>query len=403
MDLLRALESKQYGRPLALGTVVREAVLEKDLIPLPDFLKAKESIYYNSWTSLPRNMVSWGFRQLGFPGGGGSDDRLPSGQFVVVANLEAASKAFGEKTADVSSRFERTWSTAHFKKMFANTILENQRLSNTDLDVLLKYMSRDKGLILFDGHTIKVTIPGEDAAAITSEDQAISQLRELTEYLSHQTTILNRRIEELANAAKGAVAKKNRVAALAALKSKKLAESSLGTRFATLSQLEEVAAKIEQASDHVQLVRVMATSTDALRSLNEQVGGVDKVEDVVYRLREQMSAVDEVGSILAESGPLVDEGEIGDELAALENEEKEKEEKARSANEAEERRRREAEMEREAEKIKQRLEAIEPLKAAEQEAVTDQKGRPTEAMEGEATEAMRKLSLEDKPEIEAAG
>jgi charged multivesicular body protein 7 len=34
-QLLRALETKQYGRPLALGAVVREAVGERDLLPLP--------------------------------------------------------------------------------------------------------------------------------------------------------------------------------------------------------------------------------------------------------------------------------------------------------------------------------------------------------------------------------
>jgi len=398
--LLRALESKQYGRPLALGAVVREAALSKDLIPLTDFLKAKESIYYKSWTSLPWNAVSWGLRQLGLVGSG-RDDQLPGGQFVVLANLEAASRAFGDKTVDASSRFERTWSTAHFKKVFADSILTGRRLSDTDMNVLLKFLSRDKGFILYDGQTVKMKVPGEEAAAITSEDQAISQLKELTEYLSHQTEILNKRIDELSATAKDAVSRKNKVAALAALKSKKLAESSLEKRFATLSQLEEVAAKIEQASDQIQLVKVMAMSGDALQSLNAQVGGVERVEDVVERLRDQMSAVDEVGSIIAESAPVVDESEIDDELAALESEEKEKEEKIKRERDEKERHAREAELEKEAEATRRRLEAIETLNRAEKESQKDDDRRKeTQALAGEATEGIRKLSLEDKPQAE---
>ena len=386
--LLRALESKQYGRPLALGAVIREAALAKDLVPLPDFLKARESIYYKSWTSLPWNAVSWGLRQLGLTGG--NTDRLPGGRFVVLANAEAAARAFGDRTVDAASRFDRTWSLAHFKKTFAGVLVDGQRLSDTDLDVLLKFLSRDKELILYDGHTIKAKQPGEHEAAITPEDQAISQLKELIEYLSHQTTVLSKRIEELSNVAKEAVVKKNRVGALAALKSKKVAEASLERRYATLSQLEEVANKIEEASDQVQTVKAMATSADALKSLNAQVGGADRVEDVVDRLREQMSAVDEVNSILAESAPAVDEGEIDDELAALESEEKEKE-KARQ--------------EKEAEATRLRLEAIEALKPSAQEPVEEaskENRRSPAALAGEVTEGVGRLSLEDRERPQAA-
>jgi len=403
--LLRALESKQYGRPLALGVVVREAALAKDLVPLPDFLKAKESIYYTSWTSLPWNVVSWGLRQLGLTGG--NTDKLPGGRFVVVANAEAAARAFGDKTADAASRFERTWSRAHFKKTFAAAVVAGQRLSDTDLDVLLKFLSRDKESILYDGHTIKVKVPGEEGAEITPEDQAISQLKELTEYLSHQTTVLSKRIEELSRVAKEAVGKKNRVAALAALKSKKLAEASLERRFATLTQLEEVASKIEEAADQVQIVKAMATSTDALSSLNAQVGSADRVEEVVDRLREQMGAVDEVNSILAESAPVLDEGEIDDELAALESEEKEKADKARLEKEAADRGRKDAELEKEAEAIRHRLEAIEALKTSAITKVTNEaverNVKSPGVVAGEVLEQVGRISLEDKarPEAEA--
>ncbi|KAL2190511.1 hypothetical protein L209DRAFT_762706 [Thermothelomyces heterothallicus CBS 203.75] len=347
-QLLRALESKQYGRPLALGAVVREALAAKDLIPLREFLDAKESIYRRSWSVW--NLASWTMKQLGV-----ADflkkDSLPSGQFVVVANVEEAGKAFGAQNgpaANARSRFERTFTKAHFYRTLNDQLVEGKHLSETDMDILLRFLSRDKSAILYDGNTIKIKSPAGAAAdepdQITAEDASIAQLRELIASLTHQTALLGRRIDELTAQAKQAVAKSNRVAALAALRSRKLAESTLARRFATVNQLEQVAAQIEQAADNVQLVRVMEASGAALASLHARVGGAEGVEEVVGRLREQMAAADEVGSILAESAGavVVDEAEVDDELAALEGEERRKAEEAERA-EREERERREAE------------------------------------------------------------
>ncbi|KAI0380381.1 Snf7-domain-containing protein [Hypomontagnella monticulosa] len=351
-SLLRSLESKQFGQPLALGTVLQDAVTNGEMMPLKQFLAAKESIYHRSWSSLPWAVVSWGLRQAGI---GGPTDNIPAGQFVVLQNLEVVAKAFSEATTDRISPFERTFSKAHFQRTFAESILENrERLSATDFDVLVKFLSRDKNVLATDGNTIKIRSSTEDTV-ITEEDSAIASLKELIEDLTQQTEVLTRRIDELNIAAQDAVRRKNRIAALAALKSKKLAETNLSQRHATLSQLEDVAAKIEQAADNVQLVKVMQSSTVALRNLNAKVGGADKVDEVLDNLREQMGEVDEVGNIIAEAGPAaaVDETEVDDEFEAMLAEEREKEEKAerikqeaQEAKRAEETRRKLAELER---------------------------------------------------------
>ncbi|KAL8382632.1 hypothetical protein RB595_006423 [Gaeumannomyces hyphopodioides] len=400
-SLLRALESRQYGRPLALGVAVNEAIAAGDLIPLPQYLAAKQSILARpassfSLASVPWTVLTWGVRQVGAAtglSGGGVSDKLPKTRLVVLANVEAAAKSFAEKTEDASSRFERTWSKPHFLKTFQAELLPSGKLSAADADVLLAFLSRDKGLVACDGKVVKLkddTGAGTSTISdeITSEDVAVAQLKELTEYLTHQTTILNRRVDELNAAAKDAVARGNRVAALAALKSRKIAESSLRTRFATLSQLEEVAARIEQASDQVQLVKVMATSTEALKGLNSKVGGADAVGDVVDRLREQMDAVDEVGTILAESASPVDEDEIDEELAALEGEEKKKEEEK-------ERAKKEAEEAKEAEEVQRQLEAIGSAKEPTAEKEQRDAARPGSADREAAVEGIRRLSLEE--------
>ncbi|KAI1099368.1 Snf7-domain-containing protein [Jackrogersella minutella] len=353
-SLLRSLETKQFGRPLALGTVLQEAISNGEIMSLQQFLKAKESIYYRSWGSLPWAVMSWGLRQAGIVGPG---DNLPRGQFVVLHNLEVVSKAFSEAVADRTSPFEQTFSKTHFRQTFAEGILENkQRLSETDFEVLIKFLSRDKNILATDGNTIKIRSSQGEDAAITEEDSAIASLKELMEDLTRQTEVLSRRIDELNITAQDAVRRKNRVAALGALKSKKQAETNLTRRHATLSQLEDVASKIEQAADNIQLVKVMQSSTVALRNLNAQVGGADKVDEVLDNLREQMGEVDEVGNIIAEAGPAaaVDETEVDDEFEAMLAEERKKEEAAESIK-------REAQQDKETEETRRKLAELEKL------------------------------------------
>ncbi|KAI0596817.1 Snf7-domain-containing protein [Biscogniauxia sp. FL1348] len=361
--LMRSLESKQFGRPLALGTALQDALSAGELLPLSQFLSATQSIYSKSssaslvsWAAgMPLAMLGWGLRQVGLVaigGGAGGDDSLPKGQFVVLQNLEIAGKAFADAAAERTSPFERTFSKAHFHRTFGSNLLDGRRLSETDLEVLVKFLSRDKGLLVTDGNTIKIRNADDPAASmITEEDAAIASLKALTEDLAQQTAALSARIDALALEAQDAVVRKNRVAALAALRSKKRAESLLTTRHSTLAQLEDVAAKMQQAADNVALVRVMQSSTVALRSLNARVGGADKVEEVLDGLREQMGEVDEVGNIISEAGAgvVVDEGEVDDEFEAMLKDEKEKEELAervkREEREAEETRRKLAELE----------------------------------------------------------
>ncbi|WKT49993.1 hypothetical protein QSH57_014941 [Fusarium oxysporum f. sp. vasinfectum] len=317
-SLLRSLEHKEFGQPLALGTVVREATAGRDFIPLQDFEKSQQSIYQRSWAGLPWSVMSWTLRQLGVVDPARGDDKLPTGQYVIVKNMEVAAKELGDLMAEKVSRFDRVFSRAQFQKAFSAALVKGQHLTDSDLDILLKFLSRDKEVIEYDGKTIRIKGSGEQSG-ITKEDAAIASLKELTESLKHQADLLNTRIDELSQTAKDAVTKKNRVAALAALKSKKIAETSLATRYATLNQLEEVSAKLEQAADNVQLVNVMEASSGALASLNAQVGGAERIDAVMDRLREQSSATDEVSAILAEStGEVIDETALDDELEAME-------------------------------------------------------------------------------------
>lgn len=325
-SLLRGLESRQYGQPLALGTVIQESVTTKDILPLQSFLQAQNNIYQTTWGQVPWAVMGWTLRQVGIIDPTRGDDKLPNGDFVLMENVLAAGKVFDEKVSETTSRFDRIYSKAQFYKTFSSELVDGQKLSEGDMDVLLRYLSRDRARIEYDGKLVRISSSGEPSG-ITEEDATIASLKELIAKLQHQTEMLSARVEQLEVEAKKAVARKNRVSALAALKSKKVAETSLAQRYASLSQVEEVALKIEQASDNVQLVKVMESSSGVLKNLNKQVGSVEKVDSVMDELRERISDTDELANILAEStGAPIDEGEIDDELAAMENEIKEKQE-----------------------------------------------------------------------------
>ncbi|KAI9800314.1 MAG: hypothetical protein M1833_003428 [Piccolia ochrophora] len=335
-ELVQALESKEWGRPQALGVVLKEAVAKKDLLPLQDFLTSNDSVYHTSWFVTPWHVLRWSLRQLGLAGSLSGEDQLAVGRFIFLANVEECAR---KVTTAVSGhdRVERIFSKEMFKAEVSRILNEPCGVSETDTDALLIYLKRDRQEIAYDGNTIKFKAPNDASNAITREDETIAALKTLIAEHEVQMSKLTQRVDDLADSARQAVNRKNRVAALAALRSKKLAESTLSQRSDTLAQLEAVFAQIRQASDQVQLVRIMEASTGVLKSLNREVGGVDRVDSVVDQLREEMSRVDEVGAVIGEAGAAsegVDEGEVDDELEEMEREQREeraREEEAEAA------------------------------------------------------------------------
>jgi len=87
-ELVSALQTQEFGRPLALGAAIDDAVRKKELVSLNDFLGAKQSVYAKSWILTPWQVMSWGLRQLGVVGRESAEDKLVTGNFVIMANVE---------------------------------------------------------------------------------------------------------------------------------------------------------------------------------------------------------------------------------------------------------------------------------------------------------------------------
>jgi charged multivesicular body protein 7 len=183
---------------------------------------------------------------------------------------------------------------------------------------------------------VKLKGKDETALQLTDTDKNIASLKSLIVDLTAQVESLDLKVTELDRKARSAVASKNRLTAISSLRSKKLYETMYQRRSETLAQIEGVYTKIEEAVDQVEIVKVMQSSTQVLKGLNQQIGSVETVEEMLDQLKTEMTKLDDVGAMIGEAGPVVDEGATDEELEALEKEDQ-KEKDLRAAKETKQR------------------------------------------------------------------
>jgi len=182
----------------------------------------------------------------------------------------------------------------------------------------------------FSGTTIKFApnFFSTILAPVTENDITIASLNMLSLSLTSQISALQTRIDSLDKAARNSVSLNQRARALSSLRAKKLAETTIQRREASLAQVDGVLSSIDEAAGQVEMVRAMEASGKVLRDLNAAVGGVEKVETVMNIVRKGMADVEDVSRVFAEesSGGAIDEAEVDEELEMLERAQKEKEE-----------------------------------------------------------------------------
>jgi charged multivesicular body protein 7 len=320
--------------PTCLPAVFQDAIRKKMFVLDSDFKSATTPIYMRSWVPSIKDVLHWGFRMLAGPDG---SEKLPQGTFVVVENVEAAAeevlKQFHEQPQ--TSTADRILSRPEFLKRFAKVLNPTTPLTTNDLDLLLIHLARDRHELSFNERAVKFKADMDDAPVpITNEDMALAELRDAMDKVNAQLPVLHAKIVTLTEAAREAVQEKQMIRAKTALKSKKLAESALAHRTTAALRLEEAYIKLQQAADQVDIVEAMKAGADAMSVLNQKVGGIEGVQDVMDSVNEQMTTVDEIAKIINDSATPVDEDEIEAEIEALEKVERERKEQEEAANTA---------------------------------------------------------------------
>ena len=175
------------------------------------------------------------------------------------------------------------------------------------------------GAIVHNSEVVKFKALGDDSTTLSTEDKTIASLKVLISDLSGQVSVLSNEIRGLTATAREAVGRKDRTLATTALKSRKSKESMLARRTDALLRVEEVLHQIEQAHDQVAMIKVMKASTSVLRNLRIQTGEVEKAEQIVEDLRDEMQQVDEMGNAIEAGGQsnAVDEDVVDAELEQM--------------------------------------------------------------------------------------
>lgn len=370
--LVDSLRIEGVGKPLALGAVIPELITSKSLIPLSTFLTSTQSIYDPGWlpTRLAWYMVgkplSWALERAGVIGedgmitsltqtlsgaltlGGsrGESDRKHMawyGEYVVVGLVEKAAGEVekiqeGKEGEGVAGAL---YTLQGFRKTFGCVaglghnehqyeFEEEEMLSEQDALVLLKFLQRERKVVLMDNDVIKFISPfaAAEERTITVVDRGILELKTAVENMHRQIESIQRRMNELTTKASTALRANQKPVALSALKSRKQLADILGKRLGSLGVLEGTLLSVEAAAGDVEIMKSYASSTTTLRTLlshpSLQRDKIDETMDAMASANSDAKEVDDairIGGDIAlglnTPGEGIDESELEAELKML--------------------------------------------------------------------------------------
>jgi charged multivesicular body protein 7 len=273
-------------------------------------LSSPTSIYH--WTYLG-SLFSWGLTKAGLRGP--PTKPITEGKWVMIECVEKAAEIVAEAMRG-RDRVDRVMTVDLFREEVASD------LSVDDVRVLLKFMSRDKGMAAWDGEK-GVVVFGETQAG--ESDIAVAGLKGTLLGIKRRVEELEGDVERCTETAKLAVDRGNKVKAMAALRSRKTVEKALEEKTKAMITVEDVLAGLRSAQDNVELIEVLERSGKAMAGLNKELGGVERVDRIMEGLREERENVEEVNRVLAEAGEVVDEEGVEEELEAMLKDVKEEE------------------------------------------------------------------------------
>mmetsp|Transcript_1025 Transcript_1025/g.1663 ORF Transcript_1025/g.1663 Transcript_1025/m.1663 type:complete len:225 (+) Transcript_1025:36-710(+) len=154
----------------------------------------------------------------------------------------------------------------------------------------------------------------------------IVRLRESIATQEKREEHIQRKIDGMVKEAKEKMAKKDKKGALFAMKRKKLYEKELDKIQNVKMTLETQVINLESAAQNADTFKAMHSGTSAMKKIRNDVG-IEKVDDMMDDIREEMEMANEIGDAIAQPvDPLMaDEDDLLAELEELEAEDVESE------------------------------------------------------------------------------
>jgi len=342
-SLLETLRYERVGKPLCLGTVITELVNSHDAVPLHQFLTMLKSVHDPGW--LPYRVAAfvvgkplhWVLHQLNLSSAEDESDterwNHVKGDYVLVGVAERAADAvLALQRARGVSLADPLYSFDSFRATFAASALPGVTLSDKDLRVLIKFLERDRRVVITEKEVIKFIVPASsNTQEVTAIDRGILELKIAIAGLSTQIDHITEKIDSCKTKAMAAIRQQHKSLALSYLRSRKQFEDVLTQRLGSLEILQSTLLRIEGAAENIQIVKTYETSTATLRALlahpSLQRGAVERTFDALADANADARELDEavrsgMDVALGVDVSTDDEDEIKAELAALEAEAK---------------------------------------------------------------------------------
>ncbi|KAG0699639.1 Snf7-domain-containing protein [Suillus ampliporus] len=333
--LVDRLRYEGVGKPLGLGTTIAEMRRSNDLIPLSQFLTSLHSVYDPGW--LPYRIASfvvgkplwWAMEQLDIVRSEDSyteaemwkkieGDYVMLGLVVQAADtLETLRDGAGISPAD------NLYTLEEFRREFGANVLPGVVLSETDTKVLIKYLERERRVLVQDGDIIKFVTTDHDRE-ITVVDRGVLELKTAVRNLRDQVDNIQNKIDQTTSKISDALRQQRKSIALAELRFKKHLEDLLSKRLGSLHNLESTLISVETAAGDVKIMKTYESSTATLKAiLSHPSLQRDKIEETMDALAASTADAREIDDAIRMSGDVdavdtgIDDTELEAELNAL--------------------------------------------------------------------------------------
>ncbi|KIJ16763.1 hypothetical protein PAXINDRAFT_75026 [Paxillus involutus ATCC 200175] len=321
------------GKPLGLGSTIAELQRNKALIPLSQFLTSPQSVYDPGW--LPYRIASllvgkplwWAMEQLDVVRSEDSYSEAEmwkriEGEHILLKLVERAADAV-ESSCGGMCLADKLHTVASFRREFGSKALPGGSLSETDTKVLLRYLERDRKVIIQDKDVIKFVTADHDRE-VTPVDRGILELKTAISNLQIQVDRLQGKMEETTNRISTALKQQQKSIALAHLRFRKNLEDVLTKRLGALQNLEATLMSVETAAGDLEIMKTYEKSTAVLQAILSHPSlhceKIDETMDALAAANANAREVDEAirigGDIAATEAGVID-ADLDDELNEL--------------------------------------------------------------------------------------
>jgi len=151
--------------------------------------------------------------------------------------------------------------------------------------------------------------------------ESISKLRETLDMLEKREQFLQKKIDGQTAEAKKFMQQKNKRAALMCLKRKKTYETQIEKIAGARMTIEQQVMTLEGANVSLEAMNAMKMGAASMKSIHQDIN-IDKVDDTMEEIREQMDIANEINEAISSplGGETLDEDELLSELEELEQE-----------------------------------------------------------------------------------